>query len=141
MQNKRRLQKLLITSSVCDEGKSVIAVNLALSMARRPNERILLIEADLRRPTASSLLTKAKLNGISEWSEGKLVLEDALYQIAGLPLWFLPAGTPHSGPHAAAGVRSFCQDAGSGLCQLRLGAAGRYTHVAHGRLGLAGPPV
>jgi capsular exopolysaccharide synthesis family protein len=98
MQNKRRLQKLLITSSVCDEGKSVIAVNLALSMARRPNERILLIEADLRRPTASSLLTKAKLNGISEWSEGKLVLEDALYQIAGLPLWFLPAGSPIADP-------------------------------------------
>ena len=50
MQNKRRLQKLLITSSVGDEGKSVIAVNLALTLARRPNERILLIEADLRRP-------------------------------------------------------------------------------------------
>src|SRR5580704_14651667 len=56
MQNKRRLQKLLITSSVCDEGKSVVTVNLALSLARRPNERILLVEADLRRPTASTLL-------------------------------------------------------------------------------------
>ena len=98
MQNKRRLQKLLITSSVCDEGKSVVAVNLALSMARRPNERILLIEADLRRPTASTLLTSAPLLGISEWSAGKLALEDALYQVSGLPLWFLAAGQPMAEP-------------------------------------------
>ncbi len=94
MQSKRRLQKLLITSSVCDEGKSVVAVNLALSMARRPNERILLVEADLRRPTASTLLTSSRLRGISEWSEGKLALEDALYQVDGLPLWLLAAGQP-----------------------------------------------
>ncbi|MGC2107945.1 MAG: CpsD/CapB family tyrosine-protein kinase [Candidatus Korobacteraceae bacterium] len=92
MQNKRRLQKLLITSSVCDEGKSVVAVNLALSLARRPNERILLVEADLRRPTASALLTSAPLRGIAEWSEGKLPLEDTLYQVEDRPLWLLAAG-------------------------------------------------
>ncbi len=98
MQNKRRLQKLLITSSVCDEGKSVVTVNLAVALAHRPNERILLIEADLRRPTASTLLTTSSLRGISEWSEGKLALEDSLYQIGGLPLWFLAAGQPQKDP-------------------------------------------
>ena len=92
MQRKRRLQKLLITSSECDEGKSVISVNLALSLARRPNERVLLIEADLRRPTASSLLTTSALTGITEWSEGKLTVDDALYQVSDMPLWFLSAG-------------------------------------------------
>ncbi len=92
MKRKRRLQKLLITSSEGDEGKSVVAVNLALSIARRANERVLLIEADLRRPSASTLLTNAPLRGITEWNEGKLVLEDALYRIDDLPLWFLSAG-------------------------------------------------
>ena len=92
MQRKRRLHKLLITSSEGDEGKSVVAANLAFSIARRPNERTLLIEADLRRPTASSLLTNAPLRGITEWSEGTLALEDALYRINDLPLWFLSAG-------------------------------------------------
>jgi capsular exopolysaccharide synthesis family protein len=92
MQNKRRLQKLLITSSVCDEGKSVIAVNLALTLARRHNVRTLLIEADLRRPSASQLLTSSSLRGITEWDAGKLALEDSLYQINDLPLWFLSAG-------------------------------------------------
>jgi len=92
MQRKRQLQKLLITSSEGDEGKSVVSVNLAWSLARRPGERILLIEADLRRPTASSLLTSATLPGITEWSEGKLALDNSLYQVSDLPLWFLPAG-------------------------------------------------
>jgi len=92
MQKKRQLQKLLITSSEGDEGKSVIAVNLALAMARRTDERVLLIEADLRRPTARGLFTPSPLPGIAEWSEGKLALENALYQVDELPLWFLPAG-------------------------------------------------
>ena len=98
MQNKRRLQKLLITSSVVDEGKSVVAVNLALTLARRPNERVLLMEADLRRPTASVLLSPSPLRGISEWSAGKLALEDSLYQVRDLPLWFLAAGHPMEEP-------------------------------------------
>jgi capsular exopolysaccharide synthesis family protein len=92
MQNKRRLQKLLITSSVGDEGKSVIAVNLAFTLARRPNARTLLIEADLRRPSAGQLLTTASLRGISDWDKGKLALEDSLYRVNDLPLWFLSAG-------------------------------------------------
>jgi len=98
MQNKRRLQKLLVTSSVVDEGKSVVAVNLALTLARRPDTRVLLIEADLRRPTAGALLSSKGLPGINDWSEGKLALEDSLYQVRDLPLWFLPAGRPMNEP-------------------------------------------
>jgi len=98
MQNKRRLQKLLITSSVVDEGKSVVCVNLALTLARRPNERVLLIESDLRRPTVSELLSPSRLRGISEWSDGNLALEDSLYRVRDLPLWFLAAGHPIDEP-------------------------------------------
>ena len=92
MQNKRRLQKLLVTSSGGDEGQSVIAVNLALTLARRPSARTLLIEADLRRPSAGQLLTTASLRGISDWDEGKLALQDSLHRVNDLPLWFLSAG-------------------------------------------------
>jgi capsular exopolysaccharide synthesis family protein len=98
LQKKRRLQKLLITSSTVDEGKSVVAVNLAFTLARRPNERTLLIEADLRRPSVSALLTSSHLPGISEWNDGKMALEDSLYQVRDLPLWFLPAGKPMDEP-------------------------------------------
>ena len=98
MQNKRRLQKLVITSSAVDEGKSVVSANLALTLARRPNERILLIEADLRRPTVSDLFSSTPLRGITEWSENKLKLEDALYQVRDMPLWILAAGQPIEDP-------------------------------------------
>jgi capsular exopolysaccharide synthesis family protein len=92
MQQKRHLHKLLVTSSVVDEGKSVVAANLALTLARRPGERVLLIEADLRRPTISQLFSTNQLRGISEWADGKLALEDSLYQIRDLPVWLLAAG-------------------------------------------------
>ena len=92
LRHKRTLKKLLITSSVGDEGKSVVSVNLALTLARRAGERVLLIEADLRRPTASALLSSSQLRGITEWHEHKLALQDAFYQVEGLPLWLLSAG-------------------------------------------------
>ena len=98
MQKKRRLQKLLITSSGVDEGKSVISANLAMTLARRPHERILLVEADLRRPTVSDLFSTTSLPGITEWSEGKLALDDALHQYRDMPLWILAAGKPIDDP-------------------------------------------
>jgi len=98
MQQKRQLQKLLVTSSVVDEGKSVVAANLALTLARRAGEKVLLIEADLRRPTVSALFSSTQLRGIGEWAEGKLALEDSLYQIRDLPVWLLAAGHPIDEP-------------------------------------------
>jgi capsular exopolysaccharide synthesis family protein len=92
MRRKRAMKKLLITSAVGDEGKSVVAVNLALTLARRTGERVLLVEADLRRPTASALLASSPLRGITEWHEHKLSLQDAFYQVEGMPLWLLSAG-------------------------------------------------
>ncbi len=98
MQNKRHLHKLLVTSSVVDEGKSVVAANLALTLARRPGEKVLLIEADLRRPTVSALFSTTQLRGISEWADGKLALEDSLYQIRDTPVWLLASGHPIDEP-------------------------------------------
>src|SRR6516165_1263822 len=92
MRRNRTLRRLLITSAVGDEGKSVVSVNLAFTLARRAGERVLLIEADLRRPTASALLATTQLRGISEWHQHKLALQDAFYQIEGMPLWLLSAG-------------------------------------------------
>lgn len=92
MKDKRPLSRLLVSSAVVDEGKSVVAVNLAIALAQRPGERVLLVEADLRRPTASRLLCDSPTLGITEWYEGKLDIRHALYQVADLPLWFLSAG-------------------------------------------------
>ena len=92
LRHKRPLKKLLVTSAVGDEGKSVVSVNLAFTLARRKGERVLLMEADLRRPSASALLATSPLRGITDWHDHKLDLQDAFYQVEGLPLWFLSAG-------------------------------------------------
>jgi capsular exopolysaccharide synthesis family protein len=92
MKDKRPLSKLLVSSAVVDEGKSVVAVNLAIALAQRPGERVLLIEADLRRPTASTLLSSSGTKGITEWHSGRLSIQNALYKVGDLPLWFLAAG-------------------------------------------------
>src|SRR6516164_7666067 len=92
MRRNRTLRRSLITSAVGDEGKSVVSVNLAFTLARRAGECVLLIEADLRRPTASALLATTQLRGITEWHEHKLALQDAFYQVEGMPLWLLSAG-------------------------------------------------
>ncbi len=75
MKNKRPLSKLLVSSAVVDEGKSVVAVNLAIALSQRPGERVLLMEADFRRPTASHLLSSTPTVGITEWHAGRLSIE------------------------------------------------------------------
>jgi capsular exopolysaccharide synthesis family protein len=76
----------------------VVAVNLAVALSQRPGERVLLMEADLRRPTAGALLSSTPTVGIAEWHEGKLAIQDALYQVEDRPLWFLSAGKGLSEP-------------------------------------------
>jgi capsular exopolysaccharide synthesis family protein len=92
MKDKRQISRLLVSSAVGDEGKSIVAINLAVALAQRPGERVLLVEADLRRPTAATLLGASSPQGITEWHEGKVAIQSALYQIDDLPLWFLSAG-------------------------------------------------
>lgn len=57
-------KKIIITSSVAGEGKSTTSVNLALSIAQM-NSRVLLIDADLRKPTIHKFLGIQRENGLS----------------------------------------------------------------------------
>jgi capsular exopolysaccharide synthesis family protein len=92
MKDKRPISKLLVSSAVVDEGKSVVSVNLAIALSQRPGERVLLVEADLRRPRASLLLSPHPTKGITEWHRGELSIHDALYRVGDHSLWFLSAG-------------------------------------------------
>src|SRR5437879_6575606 len=65
LQKQRNLKRLLITSSIQGEGKSLIAANLALSLAR--SQKTLLIDGDLRNSGLKDLLGTHDLTGLSEW--------------------------------------------------------------------------
>lgn len=72
------LKTILISSGMPSEGKSFVAANLAVSLARNNINNILLIDGDLRRPTLHNLLGAPNTNGLSEYLAGTAELKDVL---------------------------------------------------------------
>lgn len=69
---------LMITSLLENEGKSTVAVNLALAMAQK-HKRVLLIDCDLRKPACHAVLDQKKFSsGIKEVLQGKANLSDSI---------------------------------------------------------------
>ncbi len=66
------LRCLALTSALPGEGKSTLALGLAAAFARDQGRRVLLIEADLRRPTVSKSLGLPAAPGLGEWLNGGL---------------------------------------------------------------------
>jgi capsular exopolysaccharide synthesis family protein len=98
MQQRRQLKKVLITSTIPQEGKSMVAANLACTLARRQQQRILLVDGDLRRPTLSRLFGLGKLAGLSEWLQGEPGQAANIYRLEGAGIWFLPPGSAPQNP-------------------------------------------
>ena len=81
--DEKNCHVLGITSSVAGEGKSLTAVNLAYSMAQL-GKRVLLIDCDMRRPTAADKLPIQKTPGLSDYLSGQ-TRADTLLQHCGIP--------------------------------------------------------
>jgi capsular exopolysaccharide synthesis family protein len=77
-------QVALVTSSTPAEGKSTVATNLACALAFR-DARVLLIDADLRRPTIHSRFGVSGKIGLSSVLSGSAKLDDALQSIPEVP--------------------------------------------------------
>jgi capsular exopolysaccharide synthesis family protein len=86
------LKTVLITSSIPQEGKSMIAANLACTLALKPEHKVLLIEGDLRRPALSQMFEMQDKAGLRECLQGDRAVVKSLYFLERLNLWILPAG-------------------------------------------------
>ena len=92
------LRTILITSPQKGEGKSVTASNLALTMAQELQRRVVLVEADLRKPSLQHLFGLPPGPGLSEYLSGGADLKDAMRFVPEHNLTLLTAGAAPINP-------------------------------------------
>jgi len=98
LRQSRPLNKLLITSTVPREGKSTVAANLACTLAQKKEEKVLLLEGDIRRPGLSKIFNLERASGICQVLQGSQTLGESIYRLEGPGVWVLPAGSTSSTP-------------------------------------------
>jgi Mrp family chromosome partitioning ATPase len=89
---------IAVTSPTPACGKTLTAINLALSIARQPERSVLLLDVDLQRPRVATALGLSCNDGILSVLEGRVELRDAVIQarIGNHGLMILPAEAPTS---------------------------------------------
>jgi len=89
---------IIVTSALPQEGKTTTSMNTALVLAQK-GVRVLLIDADLRRPSIHKILGMGPRSGLSNVLTGSATLQQTITRSSILPnLYILPAGTPPPNP-------------------------------------------
>ena len=114
LRKQQKLKSFQVTSSVINEGKTLVAGNTAVTLAKYSGSKTLLIEGDLHRPTLAALLGLSELHGLSHWWVGQdHELAQFVHRLNDMPLWFLSAGKPCDRPsdilRSARFVKAFTQ--------------------------------
>jgi capsular exopolysaccharide synthesis family protein len=84
---------VLVTSTQPTEGKTLIAANLAIALSQA-GQRVLLIDADMRKPRQHELLNVKQAPGLSNLLVGDAKANDAMRRTSSKHLWMMPSG-PH----------------------------------------------
>lgn len=92
------LRTILVTSPGEGDGKSITAVNLALTMAQEFQRRVVLVDANLRHPAGHELLGLERSPGLADVLADRASLDEALVALTDYGLTVLPAGEPPAFP-------------------------------------------
>ena len=111
----------VITSAVKGEGKSVVASNLAFSLARDLGKMTLLIEGDLKCPMVHQYMGIPQMPGVRDVLQDEKSVESTVQRVGDLPLWVLPSGAANSRMLDLANVRHI----GDIVDEVK----GRYDHI------------
>jgi len=88
---------IMVTSSKPNEGKTFIAINLALSIALEQDKTVLLVDADVLRPSINRELAFEMKEGLTDYLLSEVnSLSDIIYSTNINNLKIIPAGKPHS---------------------------------------------
>jgi capsular exopolysaccharide synthesis family protein len=99
LQEERGLKVLMVASAQVGEGKTLTAANLALTLSESYRRRVLLIDADLRRPSLSALFRIQRIAGLSECLQGPSNSPLRVVELSEY-LALLPSGKPTQDPMA-----------------------------------------
>jgi len=83
---------LLVVSADAGEGKTITAINTAVALANGMDHTVLLVDADLRKPSIHRYLGLKPQAGLSDYLQGKVDIPDVLINTGIGKLVFLPAG-------------------------------------------------
>ncbi|HEY0873590.1 MAG TPA: polysaccharide biosynthesis tyrosine autokinase [Vicinamibacterales bacterium] len=102
------LRSLVVTSAGPGEGKSLVASNLAVALAQA-GQRVLLIDADMRRPRVHEIFGGDQEPGLSNVLSGNAKAPDAIRKSKTEGLWLLPAGLIPPNPAELLGSRRYTE--------------------------------
>jgi succinoglycan biosynthesis transport protein ExoP len=97
-----------VTSPMAGDGKTTLTANLAVTIAQS-GKRVLLIEADLRRPGAARMFGLKTDAGLVAALNGDLDLDDCIHETDVENLWILPVGTRPFNPSELLSSAPFVQ--------------------------------
>jgi capsular exopolysaccharide synthesis family protein len=89
---------LVVTSAVRGEGKTVAALNLAMAFAELERHRVVLVDADLRRPSCERYLNLNAEAGLSDVLLGRTTVDRVLRPVGYRNLMLVGAGTRVDNP-------------------------------------------
>ena len=99
-QAEHGIKVLMISSAVPDEGKTLTAANIALTLSESYERRVLLIDADLRRPSLDTLFGIGRVHGLNEAITSQPPRQVPVIQVS-RHLSLLTAGRPDADPMSA----------------------------------------
>ena len=97
-QNRPAPKAIMVTSALPGEGKTFVACNLAVSFAMGLNENVLLIDADLRRPSVHTMFGHANEHGLSDFLQNRKYIPELLIKTNIEHLSLLLSGDRPSNP-------------------------------------------
>lgn len=89
---------VMLTSTAPAEGKTLCSINLALALSSVAEDRVLLIDADLRKPSDHTVLRVRRSPGLSDILVGRAAPSASIVTPQGTHLDFIPAGSPVPSP-------------------------------------------
>ena len=101
-----RGRSVMMTSTGPREGKTFVATNLAIALAQA-GLRVLLVDADMRKPRVHTIFNKPLEPGLSNVITGKTNVSGAVYTTAVPGLWVMPGGEQAPNPADLLGSKRF----------------------------------